>query len=711
MKLYFPTSTLNISNMLASSSISPIAFYGKRKFGVPWFEPLDITSDFSDVILLFSKFPLYDIKLTNKESYPMIVEIDLPEQEINKTNIDYVYYVSQTIYISPSSTKFFFLSQTDKQKALFRISQGEEPKFSELYLPNFHIKSEHCLAFDLSSDLMSSIRISSQEQNEIEVNNDWVRDKLMGALCGYFIGSNGFGDNNLVISNTRMQIKRLIASLIQIFDGKNELIEEAHRLQIKALTQFVNKANSLLDLCHFESSQKFSINYTQNSVGHRKFFEEMIVWVIAKDVVSQEEVSKKGGNVMRKHIEGNWESSMDRDYLTRLFYNVTRYEPFSLDSNQSIILKSFAAFVQRGLGEWEKLIDYLEERSLVIRDRRFIYALFGAYNGFFSLSKTMTDHTGIPASDLIGFIDDMHLHIKNLSYDNATEQRDLKDGVEEVVLNENIKKSDKKKINEALNLEAKQGSTRAFLFILNNLISSKTKTYTELKKQLKESEDSVSPLRDRVFSVLSSIKKVPSDQVKAVEEALDLEQEIGNPKALCYMLDDMKLSEKIQKKFYDYFEIPYKNESKDKNKKDKNSSKATGIKETFVQVKEQGLFDDKTLDELQQEPSSFEIKKTVHFYNDPDAWYYIENLIASDDTCSKIKSDLEWFQEIMQKPQGQRGYQTYDILDENNDKDVIEKFCSLKMGNYKTTGEPKAPYFTFRLRELIKQKLFSIYCK
>ena len=373
-------------------------------------------------------------------------------------------------------------------------------------------------------------------------------------------------------------------------------------------------------------------------------------------------------------------------------------------------LKSFAAFVQRGLSEWEKLTDYLEERTLVIRDRRFIYSLFGAFNGFFSLSKTMTDHTGIPACDLVKFIDDMLLHIKNLSYDNATEQRDLKDSVEEVVLNENFKKTDKKKIKEALDLEAKQGSTRAFLFILNNLISSRTKTYKELKKQLDESEDSVSLLRDRVYSILRSIKVSP-DHVKAVEEALELEQEIGNPKALCYMLDDMKLSEEIQKKFYEYFNIPYKNESKDKNKKDKNGSKATGIKETFVHVKEQikGLFDDQTLDELQQDFSSFEIKQSSHFYNDPDAWYYIENLIPSDDTCSKIKSDLEWFQEIMQRPQGQRGY-SYDSINENNDKDVIEKFCSLKMGKDKA-GMPKAPYFTYTLRELIKQKLFSIYCK
>lgn len=700
MKLYFPTTTLNVSNILASSSISPIAFYNKRAFGVPWFEPLEITSGFRDVILLFSEFPIYEILLTNKESYPMIIEVDIPEQRINKTNVEGIYYASKTIFISPSSTKFFFRSQSDKQKALFRISQGEEAKFSELYLTNFHIWDEQSMTVDLTSDLLSSLQIEAIESNAIDVKNDYVRDKLMGALCGYYIGSNCFGNDNLAVANDRFQIKQLIASLIQIFYGKNELIDDAHRLQDKALNQFVNKTTKLLELCHFESTQRLSINYTKDNLGHCKFFEEILVWIIAKESISQEEVCTKGGNVMRKYFDGNWDYSKEREYLTQLYYNVTRYESFSLESNQSIILKSFAAFVQRGLGEWEKLIDYLEDRSSVIRDRRFIYALFGASNGFFSLSKTMTDNIGIPVSEQVGFIDDMHAHLESLRFDGVDEQCDLKDNVEEVVINEELKKSDQKKINDALTLEAQQGSTRAFLFILNNLISSRTKTYKELKKQLDETDDSTLPLNERVDSILQTLKVTP-EHLGAVREAIDLEQKIGNPQAFCYMLDDLNLSLDIQQKFYDHFNIPYRNESK-----------ASGrIKETYNQVKEtiKGLFDDQPLDEMQEE-SSLVIKNSIYFYNDSKAWYYIEPLILTDEACKRIKSDLEWFQSVMQKPRGTRGY-NYDSIDENNNRDVIEKFCSLKMGNDHSTGKPKAPYFTMQIRDLVKRKLISIYCK
>lgn len=700
MKFYFPTTTLNVSNILASSSISPIAFYKKRAFGVPWFEPLEITSGFRDVILLFSKFPIYEILLTNKESYPMIIELDLPEHRIKNTNVDGVYYVSKTIYISPSTTKFYFLTQSDKQKALFRISQGEEAKFSDLYLPNFQIWTEHAFNVDLSTNLLSSILIDEATPNLVEVKNDYVRDKLMGALCGYYIGANCFGNENFAVANDRLKIKQLISSLIQVFYGKDELIEDANTLQHKALNQFVNKSITLPDLCNFESSQKFTINFTKDSLGHCQFFEEILVWIIAKEGINQEEVCTKGGNVMRKYVDGNWEYSIDREYLTRLFYNVTRYESFSLESNQSIILKSFAAFVQRGLGEWEKLIDYLEDRSSAIRDRRFIYGLFGAANGFFSMSKIMTDHIEIPNPELVSFIDDMHAHLESLRIDGLDEQCDLKDSVEEVIINEELKKSDQKKINEALTLEAKQGSTRAFLFILNNLINSRTKIYKELKRQLDESDDSSSSLSDRVYSILRTIKVAP-EQLNAVREALKLEQEIGNPQAFCYMLDDMNLSLDIQQKFYDYFQIPYRNESK-----------ATGrIKETYNQVKDtiKGLFDDQTLDEMQQEPSASVINHPVYFYNDPNAWFYIEPLIPTDEACKRIKSDLEWFQGIMQKPRGTRGY--YDNIDENNNQDVIEKFCSLKMGNDKITGKPKAPYFTQHIREIVKRELFSIYCK
>lgn len=700
MKLYIPTTTLNISNILASSSISPIAFYGKRTFGVPWFEPLEKTSGFRDVILLFSEFPIYEIVLTNKESYPMIVEINVPDHQIHKTNVEGVFYASNTIYISPSSTKFFFLNQMEKEKALFRIAQGEEAKFSDLYLSNFLIYSKQISSFELTSDLLSTINISPIEPCELKVRNDSVRDKLMGALCGFFIGANGFGDNNFAIANARIQIKHLIASLIQIFNGRNDLIDEARHLQTNAISQFVNEANTLLDLCHFESTHKFSIIYSKDSLGHQKFFEEMLVWVIAKDRASQEEVCTKGGTVMRKYVEGNWETSFDRDYLTRLFYNATRYESFSLESNQSIILRSFAAFVQRGLGEWEKLIDYLEERSSVIRDRRFIYALFGASNGFFSLSKTMTDHTGIHAPELMKFIDDMHSHIENLNFGALTEQSDLKDSVEQVIENDKLRKSDQKKINEALSLEAKQGSTRAFLFILNNLINSRTKIYKELKKLLNEADDSVSPLRDRVESVLRSMN-VPPEQHKAIHEALILEQEIGNPQAFCYMLDDMNISIDIQQKFYSYFNIPYKNESKTSGRiLEKAKEKVKGV---------MSIFEEKDLDELKQAPPVSVKAQSAHFYNDPDAWFYIEPLILSGESCIKIKSDLEWFQGVMQKPKGERGY-SYDNIDENNNHDVIEKFCTLKMGNDKTTGKLRAPYFTMQIRELVRQKLLSIYC-
>jgi len=71
-------------------------------------------------------------------------------------------------------------------------------------------------------------------------------------------------------------------------------------------------------------------------------------------------------------------------------------------------LRSFAAFVQRGLGEWEKLKDYLEEREYEISDRRYIYGLIGAIEGFSSMSKTLTDTDSIPEEILIKFINDLN---------------------------------------------------------------------------------------------------------------------------------------------------------------------------------------------------------------------------------------------------------------------------------------------------------------
>ena len=67
----------------------------------------------------------------------------------------------------------------------------------------------------------------------------------------------------------------------------------------------------------------------------------------------------------------------------------------------------------------------------------------------------------------------------------------------------------------------------------------------------------------------------------------------------------------------------------------------------------------------------------------------------------------QFFQKEFSKPQGSRGY-NYNNINEFDNRTVIEKFSTLKMGENKN-GKPQAPYFTKELRLIIKEKLMELY--
>ena len=75
MKLYIPTCTLNFNNILSSESISPLGFYARRGFGNKRFYPV-CANDKDQVIILYSKYPRFEIEENDLENYPMVIEIE-----------------------------------------------------------------------------------------------------------------------------------------------------------------------------------------------------------------------------------------------------------------------------------------------------------------------------------------------------------------------------------------------------------------------------------------------------------------------------------------------------------------------------------------------------------------------------------------------------------------------------------------------------------
>ncbi len=427
MKYYIPTSTLNVSNILSSGSLSPYSFYGERKFGIKTFEPLKECEKLMNQIILFRKYPIFSIS-SDKESYPVCVEIEIPDSMVVQSNIPDICYTNKTIYISPANVFFIFNNEEYLNKSLFWIEISDEAKFFDQYKDKFVLNDDKQETFELTTSTLNHLIIEHTSDVEKEVLKDWKKDKLRGALCGLFIGANGFeGVDNTGIGYRRNKIRELISQLLYIFDGHNKLVNQTLQLQQSALNKFVKKEQSINQLCTFQADGQLKILYNDDNPLRINFYNELLnCFLTSNDVPTQQEISQEGGKLLSALYGNRWKGSTDYNYLIQLYNNVTRYESFELNTNRSIILRSFSAFVQRGLGEWDKLRDYLNERNESLPDRRFVYGLYGALNGFSTLSKTLTDTTDISDNAVVGFINNMN-EKSLIDVDIAFTEKGLKD--------------------------------------------------------------------------------------------------------------------------------------------------------------------------------------------------------------------------------------------------------------------------------------------
>ena len=111
-------------------------------------------------------------------------------------------------------------------------------------------------------------------------------------------------------------------------------------------------------------------------------------------------------------------------------------------------------------------------------------------------------------------------------------------------------------IESALQLEATQGYFEAYLYILKNLISTRTNLYKEMKRVLSLPESRTLELSDVVKSVLKDFtKKNAKDYRDKALVALELEKKVADPISFRYMLDDLNISKEIRDNFFAYFNI------------------------------------------------------------------------------------------------------------------------------------------------------------
>lgn len=472
-KLYIPTSSLNFNNIMSSESISPAAFYANRKFGYKRFEKV-APNNLDNLILLYDKYPIFNINDKELENYPLVIEIDtqdMPDDCVQEK--EGVFFASKTIYLNPFSTRIIFRNETERTASLSKAEPSIETKLIPLYQGQLVVLSDEIKTFNWCPINVDD----SSDYDNIAVSYDIAVNKLKGMLYGYLLGANESSSKEIVaLKKMVKELRNVLSAILSSPDGRathfqqqqldnlyaginqafytlsgaeshiNEVISQ--KIECYKAPTFVEilKGEGLYQEWFKKQLSQLSLRYYQITPFYLSYqptdkvseldryidnIERMIqtydvktkldllklpiiqnrrvvevpeqkeflpilfngymdeVWNGTEFLSSRYEFAKVGGKLFREISGDNWENSPARTYINSLLRNLNEYTEFDINSTDSDILKSFAAFCQKGESDIDKLRDYLISNG--IGYFRIAFALWGLVFGFAEMPKTLTN--------------------------------------------------------------------------------------------------------------------------------------------------------------------------------------------------------------------------------------------------------------------------------------------------------------------------------
>jgi len=387
-KLYIPTTTLNFNNIMASESISPAGFYYVRGFGYKRFDKVE-PNNLDNRIILYEKFPVFNINDKELENYPLVIEIDtitIGEDVIKEENG--VFYSEETIYLNPFSTQFIFNTETEKRSTLSKVEQSLNTKMVAIYRNCIIAKTPNIESFE-----WKSVDLTDSKSDFSKISKDRKINKLKGFLYAYLLGANKSVSKNVVYAKRRTKIfSNELSALVNSISAK-----EAEKL-LNCLDIFVNDINGISDKIRIELKDLPIVqhcNIIATIPNQKEFLPKLLNEYLAENWNSEEFVSSRldfadaGGKLFREELQDKWENSPYRKYINDLRNNLKSHTAFSLQSTDNLTLQSFAAFCQKGEEDIDKLEDYLISNG--IGDFRIAFALWGIVFGFANTPKTLTN--------------------------------------------------------------------------------------------------------------------------------------------------------------------------------------------------------------------------------------------------------------------------------------------------------------------------------
>lgn len=397
--IYIATTTLNFNNILSTESISPILIYEKRKFGYKRLEGVQ-PNNFDEVIIAYSKPPIFSIPDEGLDSYPLIIElpIDLVKDIENlgsHKDVD-IFKISRTVYLHPYKVKFFFLNEEHRKTTLIKSESSIETKLIPLYSNRFDIlNQDNCFMWDDSY----LIHFKEEEFKNMQFSDVVFADKQVNSIKGFYY--------SYILGElySRLEFdKNIYNTIIKNNTTRNDALKSKDYKKIFEINLAENK---ILEKVHSDIINNFKdISIANNritSIGENK--QAILYKNILNDVsqysINNENDFKSEKFELLKTIGNNFkewkdisidEESFIIDYIRSLLKNIKNYEPFDIDSIEksrfNVLLKSIAIFILKG-DDLEKLLNNLIENDL--KTFKIAFGLWGATFGFSAIPKTLSN--------------------------------------------------------------------------------------------------------------------------------------------------------------------------------------------------------------------------------------------------------------------------------------------------------------------------------
>lgn len=239
-KLYIPTSTLNFNNIFSSETISPLWFYSKRNFGYKRFESVEPNA-FQNSILLYSNYPSFEIKDSERDNYPMIIEISksmVSDKIIKICTIDNIeiFQIASTIYLNPFEIKVFFQTEKHLRTTLLKAEPSMETKMVSIYKSCLSFTPNPINTFEWNKSFLNKIRDIEDSKLLTEVELDVKINKIKGFAYCYLIGASSNMPSEL------LELKRIIKDIRNITAGLINIYQSQHNSESKSYSKKQNNS-------------------------------------------------------------------------------------------------------------------------------------------------------------------------------------------------------------------------------------------------------------------------------------------------------------------------------------------------------------------------------------------------------------------------------------------------------------------------------------